>query len=67
MAKTPHPPTPLPDPKICRTRYTGLAFMALCLVDEPQRCTFVQQFGGTFYCRHPDRLKFDAELQKTSG
>jgi len=67
VTKTPHDFSPLPDSEICRTRYTGLAFMALCLVDQPQRCTYAQQFGGAFYCHHSDRLKFDEELKKNSG
>jgi hypothetical protein len=66
VTKTPKALAPLPDPKICRTRYTGVAFMAQCLVDLPQRCAFVQEFGGAFYCHHPDRLKFDEKLRGNS-
>jgi hypothetical protein len=56
----------LPDPEICRTHYTGVAFMAQCLVDTPQRCGFAQQYGGAFYCHHSDRLKFDKAFQGNS-
>ena len=59
--------TPLPDPAVCRTRYTGVAFTAECLVVFPQRCEFAEQIGDMFFCCHPDRFKFDKELQKQMG
>ncbi len=66
VTKTPKVPAPLPDPKICRTRTTGVTFMAHCLVDMPKRCAFLQPFGGALYCHHPDRLKFDEKLRGNS-
>jgi len=55
--------TPLPNPEVCRTRDTGVPLTVECEVNMPQRCAFVQQFGGVFDCRHPDRLKFDEGLR----
>ncbi|HVM59528.1 MAG TPA: hypothetical protein VMV72_01570 [Verrucomicrobiae bacterium] len=61
VRENPDPLGALPDPKICRTRCTGGAPVAECLVKSPQRCPFVQQFGGRLYCCHPNRFKFNEE------
>lgn len=52
-------PRRLPDFAICCTRDIASAKLMKCLVERPEMCPFVTQYGGGFYCRHPERHTFE--------
>ena len=51
----PKPARTLPDPAICRARYSRFGDYADCLVDAPYDCRYALGFGLRFLCRHPER------------
>ena len=54
----PNMPKPLPDLERCRTDDMLSPTIMICLVDHPEKCPFVREFGERNFCRHPDRKKF---------
>ena len=50
----------LPDPDICRTEHVYNDLYD-CLVERKDvcKCRYAFDFGNRYFCRHPDRLKFE--------
>jgi hypothetical protein len=55
----------LPDPEICRTKTMESDYMMECLVERPVTCADVIRFGGGYFCRHPDRKKFEKPTDRS--
>jgi hypothetical protein len=50
----------LPDPEKCRTRYRGKALdISNCLMEDPDGCKYVANFGSSIICLHPGRRGFE--------
>jgi hypothetical protein len=55
---------PLPDPKVCRTRYLGkILNLSECLVESPAHCPYAHKVELSWFCRHPDCRKFEKSAQ----
>jgi len=54
----------LPDPEICRTK-TICPDLMECLVERPSTCPYVVPFGEGYFCRHPDRKKFEKSTDRS--
>ena len=50
----------LPDPAICRTEHVYNELYD-CLVESKDvcRCLYALEFGSRYFCRHPERSKFE--------
>jgi hypothetical protein len=48
----------LPNLENCRTRLLRPLGLVECLVESPGECPYALEFGGDFFCRHPDCLSF---------
>jgi CheY-like chemotaxis protein len=49
----------LPHPEVCQTKTIQSEYMMACLVKPPHPCVYVVPFGDKYFCRHPDREKFE--------
>jgi hypothetical protein len=49
---------PLPDPTVCHTLELKPVNLMECLVQSPELCAYVIEFGGGKFCRHPDCHRF---------
>ncbi len=50
----------LPDPCLCRNRQVfNDIYKCLTSKEEGMICPYEIPFGGRYYCRHPDRAKFE--------
>ena len=48
-----------PDFKNCRTRPIGeIQSFATCLVNGPDRCKYVMEYGTEYICRNPNWKEF---------
>jgi len=47
----------LPDPTICRAKWSGFGDYVDCLVNCPACCPFAMSFGAGFFCRNPARAE----------
>jgi len=54
----------LPDPAICRARNVNLTGFSLCLVEHPATCEHAVSYGREYYCKHPDRRRFERPSDK---
>jgi hypothetical protein len=55
------------SPNVCHTKSIQSADMMICLADAPETCQHVVNLGGTWFCRHPDRLTFETPAQISPG
>jgi hypothetical protein len=61
----------LPDPAICRAKLIVHPDLVDCLVPNARLCPNAMNYGGAYFCNHPDKLEIvkatEAEKQKTPG
>lgn len=53
-----------PDAAFCKTRHVH-SDLCECLAEDAHCCPYAMAFGYGFYCKHPERRKYERKGDKS--